>query len=231
MTDASQTLLNARRALFLALTQFLEKDDAIRAVNLWTVPVGEPVNPLSGLRRYCHQVTERFGLQGREAELHLAILRAMKGQGISRSAYDPNNPSTQPSGGDSVPGWPSSLPPVRAEPSAYLMERLLATLEQHVAQQAPTLYSQEKWRESLLLHVKRIKPANYADLHNWLSGRSNGLSAAWLPRADGTRLANAGYVVLAQWLGPVKADAVFQQVMTQFEASGDPALCSLRSYL
>jgi hypothetical protein len=231
MTDASPTLLNARRALFLALTHFLEKEEAVKAVNLWRVPAGEPVNPLSGLRRYCHQITERFGLQGREAELHLAILRAMKGQGISRPANDPDNPRLGTSGFDSEPAWPNSLPPVRAEPSAYLMERLLATLEQHVAEQAPKLYSQDKWRASLMQHVRRIKPVNQADLHNWLMGRSNTLNAAWLPRADGTRLANAGYVVVAHWLGPVKADALFQQVLTQFETSDEAALRSVRSYL
>ena len=42
---------------------------------------------------------------------------------------------------------------------------------------------------------------------------------------------NAVYVVLAQWLGPVKADAVFSHILAQFEAGQDPHLRTIRSYL
>jgi hypothetical protein len=42
---------------------------------------------------------------------------------------------------------------------------------------------------------------------------------------------NAAYVALAQWLGPVRADACFTQVVREFENSQDPVLMSVRRYL
>lgn len=227
MSDSPELLQAARRALYLALTLHMEKADAIAAVEMWRPPSGEAANPLSGLRRYCHEVAQRFGLVGREAELHLSILRSMKGQGISRPVLDPNNPST--SGSD----YPDAVavPPLRTEPSAHLMQQFLEAVEKKVAQELPGMYTPVKWREALLPQLKRLKPMNLADIHNWLGGRSATLQAVWPPRAEGTRLLNAVYVVLAQWLGPVKADSVFTQILTQFEAGQDPHLKSIRTYL
>ncbi len=222
MSESPELLQAARRALYLALTLHLEKNDAITAVELWRPPEGDAANPLSGLRRYCHDVANRFGLVGREAELHLSILRSMKGQGISRPVSDPNNPIS--SGSD----YPNAMavPPLRIEPSAHLMQQFLETVERRVAQELPTLYSPLKWREALMPQLKRLKPVNLADIHNWLGGRTTSLQVVWPPRAEGTRLMNAVYVVLAQWLGPVKADAVFTQILAQFESGQDPHLRS-----
>ena len=227
MSESPEVLQAARRALYLALTLHMEKADAISAVELWQPPAGDSANPLSGLRRYCHEVAQRFGLVGREAELHLSILRSMKGQGISRPVQDANNPSS--SGAD----YPSAMavPPLRTEPSAYLMQQFLEAIEKKVAQELPGMYTPLKWREALLSQLKRLKPVNLADIQNWLGGRTAALQVVWPPRAEGTRLLNAAYVVLAQWLGPVKADAVFTQVLSQFEAGQDPQLKTIRHYL
>jgi hypothetical protein len=227
MSESPEVLQSARRALYLALTLHMEKADAIEAVEMWQPPSSGSATPMSGLRRYCHEVAHRFGLVGREAELHLSILRSMKGQGISRPVADPNNPIS--SGSD----YPSeqAVPPLRVEPSAYLIQQFLETVERRVAQELPSLYTPTKWREALMPQLKRIKPLNLADIQNWLGGRTTALQVVWPPRAEGTRLMNAVYVVLAQWLGPVKADAVFSHILVQFEAGQDPHLRSIRAYL
>lgn len=228
MSDAvtsSDLVLVVRRALYLALTQHLEKDDAIEAVDMWALPREQGSNPLSGLRRYCHQVAERFNLQGREAELHLSILRSMKGVGVSR--FSDSQPASGP--GSDYPGL--TVPEQRPEPSAYLVQRFVEAVERRLVADSPQGYSVPRWRESLLKQVSRLKAINQADLENWLSGRTSALQTAWPARGAGTQLINAVYVVLAQWVGPVRADQTFQHVVRQFESGQDAELKAVRSYL
>jgi hypothetical protein len=53
----------------------------------------------------------------------------------------------------------------------------------------------------------------------------------WPARGAGTRLINAAYVVLAQWLGPVQADACLTRIVRECEQSADASLHQVRSYL
>ncbi len=224
MNDASMV---ARRALYLALTLRLEKDDAIQAVDMWQPFKGHEHNPLVGLRRYCQEVALRFGLQGREAELHLSIIKSLKAQGLMSGLTD--SPDSTPPHANTLQA-PVAQPPSRND-AAQLMQQFMQAVEAHVSVEVSGQYSPERWRQSLMQQINKTKSISDAHLQDWLSDRASRLQGEWPSRGRGTQLINVVYVVLAQWLGPVKADACFTSIVNRFEKSSAPYLRDIRSYL
>ncbi|HET6789319.1 MAG TPA: hypothetical protein VFW84_08645 [Aquabacterium sp.] len=213
------------RALMLALGAYLAPDQARHAASLWRGPASGQGSVMSGLSRYCRAVAQQFGLQGKEAEMHLSIIRAMRAQGIGRAqaAEPPQTARIEPglSANDSVP------PGI----SAVAVQRFVEAVEQCVAREAPDTYSPQRWRQSLLVHARRIPPVLLQQAADWLWGRSPQLTGDWPARGAGTRLINTAYVTLAEWLGPVRADACFTAIVREFENSQDPLLAGVRRYL
>ena len=228
MTDIEPVAL---QALMLALGAYLSPERARQAAALWQGPSPQG-SALAGLSRYCRQVAREFDLQGREAELHLGIIRAMRQLG----AHAAPSPSEPVPAGDDVratrvePGLSAndSLPPGM---SAWAVQRFLECIEQAVAREVPQLYSPGRWRQSVLARAQRIPAPLLQHAADWLQGRSAQLQGDWPARGAGTRLINTAYVALAEWVGPVRADACFTAVVRDFESSQDPALSGVRRYL
>lgn len=219
---------STRKALVWALRAYLSASEAEQAADLWQPGPSAQGVAIAGLSRYCRAVARQFSLAGREAELHLRIIRAMqtKGQGtalpeesttIDRRA----STSASTSANDSVP---PGLPVVA-------VQRFLEAMEQVAARECPDTYSPTLWRQSLLIHAQRIPQHLRVHAADWLWGRTTSLNGDWPARGAGTRLINTAYVTLAEWVGPVRADACFTAIVREFENSQDPALADVRRYL
>lgn len=225
-TPPSEAEAATRRALLHALGAYLTPEQACDAAALWRAPTAAQGSAMSGLSRYCRAVAQQFGLQGKEAEMHLGIIRAMRAQGVGAPPTRESSPQTariEPglSANDSVP------PGI----SAVAVQRFVEAVEQCVAREAPDSYSPQRWRQSLLAHGRRIPPVLLQQAADWLWGRSPQLMGDWPARGAGTRLINTAYVTLAEWLGPVRADACFTAIVREFENSQDPLLAGVRRYL
>lgn len=239
-TEASEVVVSMgiHRALVWALGAYLPPDDAVRAAHLWQPSANQQASATAGLSRYCRTVAKHFALQGREAELHLRIIRAMQvtGQGgvLPHEPLPASASTSAPAGAaDAVGGLPNtsandSVPP---DLPAMAVQRFLQAVEQAAARECPDGYSPQLWRQSLLKHAQRIPQPLLVYAADWLWGRTVSLHGDWPARGAGTRLINTAYVTLAEWLGPVKADAHFTAIVREFENSQDPVLASVRRYL
>lgn len=219
---------STRKALVWALRAYLSAPEAEQAADLWQPGPSAQGVAIAGLSRYCRAVARQFSLAGREAELHLRIIRAMqaKGQGTALPEESPAidrrvSTSASTSANDSVP---PGLPVVA-------VQRFLEAMEQVAARECPDTYSATLWRQSLLIHAQRIPQSLLVHAADWLWGRSTSLNGDWPARGAGTRLINTAYVTLAEWVGPVRADACFTAIVREFENSQDPALSDVRRYL
>lgn len=239
-TAANEAVVPAstRKALVWALRAYLSAPEAEQAADLWQPGPSAQGTAIAGLSRYCRAVARQFSLAGREAELHLRIIRAMQtmGQGATLpeeslttegrggamgSRVDSLDSRVNTSANDSVP---PGLPVVA-------VQRFLEAMEQVAARECPDTYSPTVWRQSLLIHAKRIPQHLRVHAADWLWGRSTSLNGDWPARGAGTRLINTAYVTLAEWVGPVRADACFTAIVREFENSQDPALADVRRYL
>lgn len=245
-SEASLTL-HQRQALVWALGAYLDPQDAQAAVQLWQPGLGGGApgsSALAGLSRYCRMVAARFGLQGKEAELHLRIIRGLQAKPAElvsapvKPDLDKRQEPALSSASQSADQAPSqtathsandSVPPT--EGTAVCVQRFLEAIEGAVSRECPERYGAKPWRQSLLVHTSRLHKTQIEQLAAWLWGHSDGLHGEWPARGAGTRVINAAYVALAQWLGPVRADACFTQVVREFENSQDPVLMSVRRYL
>lgn len=210
----------AQEALLCALGAYLEPGLARQAAELWQ-PLGAGQSALSGLSRYCRQVAQQFNLQGREAEIHLHIIRAMQGRAPS------SEPLTQVA--------PASASGPAAD-DARVVQAILRAMERHVGQSLGPAFVAVRWRQSLARQVQRVRLSDLARRHaaDWLANPSHHavpLPGLWPARGDGTHLINAAYVALAEWLGPVQADACLTRIVRECEQGSDAALHRARSYL
>jgi hypothetical protein len=233
-TEASEAGISdhQRAALSWALGAYLGADAVAQAVAMWSPPVGAQSSALAGLSRYCRAVARQFNLPGKEAELHLRIIRGMQARPVDAlGAQVPPQPEQAPlfpsdalpthSANDSVPaGLPSAA-----------VQRILEAIEASVARECTERYSPQQWRQSLMRHAQRLPRELLGQVADWLWGHTNVLLGDWPARGTGTRLINAAYVTLAEWLGPVRADVCFTAIVREFENSQDPVLMSVRRYL
>jgi hypothetical protein len=239
-TEASEAGISdhQRAALSWALGAYLGADAVAQAVAMWSPPVGAQSSALAGLSRYCRAVARQFNLPGKEAELHLRIIRGM--QARSASALEAATPpqATQMPQAEQAPLFPSDALPAHSAndsvpaglPSAAV-QRFLEAIEASVARECPERYSPQQWRQTLMRHAQRLPRELLGQVADWLWGHTNVLLGDWPARGTGTRLINAAYVTLAEWLGPVRADACFTAIVREFENSQDPVLMSVRRYL
>jgi hypothetical protein len=215
MADADQAL----QAVSWALSAYLVQPQLSEAAALWQPPAsaGGASSMLVGLSRYCRLVGQRFDLRGREAELHLRIIRAMQAQSQGRVPA-----------ADAAPAMATLVAPVS---SGALVQRFLEAIERQVQREAGALYSAERWRQAVVRHCRGLSNEALQRACDWLWGQTSVLVGQWPARGAGTQLLNGAYVALAEWLGPVRADACFTRVVGEFEGSQDPALVDVRAFL
>lgn len=204
-----------------ALAAYLDPQQAQQAAEMWQrPPAAEASSMLVGLSRYCRRVAQQFNLQGREAELHLRIIRAFQSQ--AKAGRVPASMQAD-----------QGVAPLQASPSALMVQHLLQALEQHVAREADasTGYTAQRWRQSLVRHSQKLPAVPLKQATDWLWGHTSALLGEWPARGLGTGLINAAYVAAAEWLGPVKADACLTLIVRECELGGNPAFKDVRSYL
>ena len=242
----------ALEAVRWALAAYLSPQDVQRAAALWQ-PSAPGSSSMAGLSRYCREVGRQFNLQGREAELHLHIIRALQAVARSTPAGAPSapahaqGPSSEPPG-DSLPGaWSNSRPWLASDPAglhsdgalapgvsstARLVQYVIDAMGDH-AVKASALGCSEVWRQSVVKGFRqaRLRGPQAHRAQAWLEGVVPHLTGDWPPRGDGTRLINAAYVALAECLGPVQADACLTRIVRHCEQGGVPELQAVRSYL
>lgn len=224
-------------ALRWALAAYLAPQDAHAAALQWQ-PTAPGASTLAGLSRYCRAVAQQFNLQGREAELHLHIIRAL--QTLPRPTPAPAaQPATHP-GAVASPDAPTeaardSQPgePLARTSSGRLVQAVVDAMGEQLWQALGAEVSAAQWRASVAagLRQARLKGDAAALAQGWLNGRWPVLPGVWPARGDGTRLINAAYVALAGWLGPVAADACLSRIVRDCEQGGDTELRAVRSYL
>jgi len=197
------------------LGAYLEPDAARQAAALWQplppTSVGQP--SLAGLSRYCRQVAQQFNLQGREAEIHLQIIRSL--QRVASGAP------------------PVQVAPVAPSHDARVVQAIIHAMERHVERALGPAFLAVRWRQGLAQHVgqSRLSAAEQQRALSWIHAHGANLVGEWPARGAGTRLINAAYVVLAQWLGPVQADACLTRIVRECEQSADASLHQVRRYL
>jgi hypothetical protein len=224
-----------REVLLWALSAYLRPSQAREAAALWQPPSAGQTSATVGLSRYCRNVAKQFDLQGKEAELHLRIIRGFQSRPkVSRADLAPGAAEgNEVSATSAAWGLPEhsandSQPPRALVP---LVQSFLEAIEAVVSRECPEMYSPRLWRQSLLLKGQRLPPEAQKALSDWLWGRTSCLLGDWPARGSGTRLTNAAYVTLAEWLGPVRADACFTGIVRDFENSTNPAMIGIRKYL
>lgn len=245
----------ALEAVRWALAAYLSPQDVQRAAALWQ-PSAPGSSSMAGLSRYCREVGRQFNLQGREAELHLHIIRAL--QAVARSAPagaqsttphpHPQAPSSQPPG-DSLPNvWSNSRPWLASDPAglqgesvvvpgasttARQVQYVIDAMGDHVVKASDADRSHAVWRQAVVKGFRqaRLRGPQAHRAQAWLEGGVPHLTGDWPPRGDGTRLINAAYVALAECLGPVQADACLTRIVRHCEQGGVPELQAVRSYL
>lgn len=237
-TEASERLASGHphEALLWALGAYLDPAAAQEAAWLWQPPASNQGSVLVGLSRYCRLVARQFNLQGKEAELHLRIIRGMQARGLdARHALRPSeeDASTRGKAEPSLSHVAShsandSLPPGLP---GMMVQRFLEAVEQVVARECPQNYTPQLWRQRLLRHGQSLPKAMSPHVADWLWGRTSSLLGDWPAQGVGTRLINVAYVTLAEYLGPVRADACFTHIVRDFENSQDPVVSTVRSYL
>jgi hypothetical protein len=246
-TVASELPVPLREALLWALDAYLDAPQAEQALHLWQPST--QASALSGLSRYCRSVAQKFGLQGREAELHLRIVRAIQTTGAGGARRAPEGSAEPPSaasagahaGLERVDTRPASLDALVHSVSAndsvppglanLAVQRFLEATEAVAARECPGQFTTQRWRQCLLRHTTRFPKPLQQQVADWLWGHADSLPGDWPARGAGTRLINAAYVALAEWVGPVRADAAFTQIVKGFENSADPTLSGVRRYL
>lgn len=211
----------ATEAVRWALGAYLQPAQAQQAAALWQ-PVAAGASSLAGLSRFCRDVAQRFNLQGREAELHLHIIRALQRQRAGELARS-----------DAVPAQDARNPAPAADVSARTVEAIVLAMQAHTQQVAGDAFNATRWRTAVADQLARARLPGHmvAPARSWLLGSEAGLSGAWPVRGAGTQLVNAAYVVMAEWLGPVQADGALTRIVRELERSGDEALRSARMYL
>lgn len=198
------------------LGTYLEPEAARQAAALWqplhATSAGQP--SLAGLSRYCRQVAQQFNLQGREAEIHLQIIRSLQRMATGAPALQAASPSA-----------PSQ--------DARVVQAIIHAMERHVEQALGPAFLAVRWRQGLAAHVgqSRLNSAEKQRALSWIHAHGANLVGEWPARGAGTSLINAAYVVLAQWLGPVQADACLTRIVRECEQSADASLHRARSYL
>jgi hypothetical protein len=237
-TEASEVEVSSqtRQALIWALGAYLPPLEAERAAMLWQPAATQQASITAGLSRYCRTVAQHFDLRGREAELHLRIIRAMqvlsKGKVLPQEAVPVQTAQAQTDGRLEPPLASSSAndsqPPFL---SVITVQRFVEAMELVVSRECPEVYSPTLWRQSLLRHSRKISKEHLTLASDWFWGRTSHLHGDWPARGAGTRLINTAYVTMAEWLGPVRADAQFTAIVREFEHSQDASLTSIRRYL
>jgi len=206
----------ALEAVQQVLGAYLEPEAARQAAALWQPLSPTPAGPpsLAGLSRYCRQVAQQFNLQGREAEIHLQIIRSL--QRVASGA--PPTPV---------------VAPVAPSHDARIVQAIIHAMERHVERALGPAFLAVRWRQGLAQHVSqsRLSAAEQQRALSWIHAHGANLVGEWPARGAGTRLINAAYVMLAQWLGPVQADACLTRIVRECEQSADASLHQVRSYL
>jgi len=202
-----------------ALTAYLDPADAQQAATLWQ-PMAAGSSGLAGLSRFCRDVAQRFDLQGREAELHLHIIRAMQRHkaNVLRVA--------EPAPSDAPVQQP-------AHDSARVVQAVVMAMQAHAQEAMGPAFDAMRWRQGIAGQVvrARLPTSMKAQAQAWLLGSEVKLAGEWPVRGAGTQLVNAAYVALAEWLGPVKADAGLTRIVRTLEQSNDQVLRTVRMYL
>lgn len=216
-------------ALRWALAAYLAPQDAHDAALQWQ-PSAPGASTLAGLSRYCRTVAQQFDLKGREAELHLHIIRAL--QTLPRASPTPPpvlaTPPDTDAGAHSVPGQP-----LARTTSGRLVQVVVDAMGEQVRHALGDEVSPAQWRQSVAAGLRQARLRGDAAVlaQGWLEGRWAVLPGVWPSRGEGTRLINAAYVALAGWLGPVQADACLSGIVRDCEQGGDTELRAVRSYL
>jgi len=198
-----------------ALGTYLDPQDAQQAATLWQ-PMAPGQSSLVGLSRFCRNVAQRFNLQGREAELHLHIIRALQRQKTA-----------------TLPEGRPARPPDPPDDSAHVVRALVLAMQAQASEALGDAFDAPAWRQSAARHVSsaRGSEAVKAQAQAWLMWPEAPLVGSWPARGSGTQLVNAAYVALAEWLGPVEADACLTRIVRHCERSDDVALRAARMYL
>ncbi len=206
----------AIEAVQQVLVAYLEPDAARQAAALWQPLSATPAGPpsLAGLSRYCRLVAQQFNLQGREAEIHLQIIRSLQRVASGRPAAP-------------------VVAPVAPSHDARVVQVIIHAMERHVERALGPAFLAVRWRQGLAHHVgqSRLSSAEQQRALSWIHAHGANLVGEWPARGAGTRLINAAYVVLAQWLGPVQADACLTRIVRECEQSADASLHRVRTYL
>lgn len=219
----------ARRALAHALHGYLGAGHVRDAVALWNQHFEGKVGLFVGLTRYCKQVADLFGLKGQEAELHLRIFRALQ--------IDPRqlpiDPLSQPPDmqSQSLPDGAAASSQGEPGQGAFVLQRLHTAIEACLARDAGASLPPALLRRMLVRRCAVLPPQHRHAAQLWWSGQVGVLSGDWPAGGLGTALVNVMYVTLAELIGPVQTDRCFAQAVARLEASGDPALYEVRSYL
>ena len=138
----------------------------------------------------------------------------------------------------SEPGALNSLPgelPIAGActDSARLVQAVIDRMGDAAQGQSGVRGGKATWCQAVANGFRQARLKGHAATlaQSWLNGRTPHLVGEWPARGDGTRLINAAYVALAQFLGPVQADACLTRLVRDFEQGGDPVLRDIRRYL
>jgi len=122
-----------------ALGTYLDPQDAQQAATLWQ-PMAPGQSSLVGLSRFCRNVAQRFNLQGREAELHLHIIRALQRQKTA-----------------TLPEGRPARPPDPPDDSAHVVRALVLAMQAQASEALGDAFDAPAWRQSAARHVSSAR--------------------------------------------------------------------------
>lgn len=220
MTATGKDPVRVRRALALALEEFVDALRVQEAVELWHRQFERQFSLHFGLHRYSKEVAHVLGLSGRENELHLKMFQALS-VSLERLPADPlgsQEPLIAPVSGAGV-----------ATPSARTVQGFYEAVEERARQDGRVRV--QRLRQAVLAQAAGWPGPARRSLAAWWEGTAGGLHGQWPAGGLGTQFVNAVYVALTELLGPVQADQCFTQAVARLESGPDREIAGIRRYL
>lgn len=210
-------LVQRRRAIYTGLRPFLGDDDLRYALMLWESEFSN--KPKFALNVFIARCCSTEALKEKRAEMLRAVIHAMD---LPDEQLLPEPRELLKPAGEARAEADHALNDV----TAIFVALLTAMLKKH------DYTTQSGIRNFLVDNLQKLKlePRSEQRLRAWLSGQSSQLTADF---SIGVlqKLVNLAYVVMCQYIGPVKADQHLAQSLKEVEAEAQARKVSLADFL
>ncbi|MFM2398246.1 MAG: hypothetical protein RL341_403 [Pseudomonadota bacterium] len=211
--------IKRRRAFMHALVPLIGKEKSLQTVALWEETLGSDQPLLRGIPAFVNLAVGELEIAAQPKDLAYALMQSL---GTADSELPPDPKSILASGAGAKPASPAAqsrrasdaAAGEQVEPINATLGALLLALVDGVGR---TDRSAQKYAVDQFISAAD-SAAIAADLKNLLNGKSSNLQGKYSEK-QAASLVNTLYIQIANAAGPVSADRILTQAVTQVEAS------------